>query len=344
MVSANTYPKARALQAACSGQAMVEFIVMSAALLAPLFVIVPLLGQFADLNFQTQMAGRYVTWERTVWFEGNGSGKNTPSELDENAAVATRTDATIASSAQNRFFRDTGVNISRSDFGALAAADVNKAWRLQGGGNLFSAATGEGGNPLDMGTKPGDMTDVALAYYGLEVLNTVTGSVTNAVVGALDFVGLDLGLDRYWMTDPMFDKKGYFTPAVRVQFNNDPAAYGPFESWLLFDDDGLPLIANPNFTYSGAIVANGWNAQSMEHFEERVDNYVGTNPFLVNDVMDFVVDAIQFIEKFYTEVNPWGGVADPKFPDSAKEFFGGQLPLYDPAEDVTCSEGRCSYE
>ncbi len=323
---------------------MVEFIAMSAALLVPLFVIVPLLGKFADLNFQTQMAGRYVTWERTVWFQDGGPNDNVPVELDlDNGAVATRSDAVIAATAQNRFFRNVGTNISSDDSAALTAANVNVAWNLQGGGNLFNTASGDGiGNPASMGTEPLPMNDVAIAYHGLELLNDVTGFFSNALTALTDFIGIDLGLDRYWMSNPMFDQKGYFKPAVKVTVNNDPASYGPFESWLLFDADGAPLMGDVNFTYKGAIVSNGWNAQSMKHFEETVDNYVGTNLVLENNVMDFIVDVVGVVEDFYLFL---GGTSDPGFPSSANAFFGaGGLPQYDPAAEVNCTEGRCSYE
>jgi len=343
MVLANLYRSARKPRAASRGQAMVEFIAMSAALLVPLFVVVPLLGKFADLNFQTQMAGRYVTWERTVWFEGNGSNKNVPEELDEDGSVATRTDETIARSAQNRFFRNVGTNISRDDFGSLTAANVNVAWNLQGGGNLFSTASGDGiGNPTSMGTEPRSVGDVAMAYKGLELLNDITGFFSSALTSLTDFLGIDLGLDRYWMSNPMFDKKGYFKPVVKVTVNNDPDSYGPFESWLLFDADGAPLMGDVNFIYPGAIVANGWNAQSMKHFEETVDNYVGTNLVLENNVMDFIVDVVGVVEDFYLFL---GGSSDPGFPSSANAFFGaGGLPVYDPADEVSCTEGRCTYD
>ena len=57
------------------GQAMAEFVVSVAFVFLPLFVLVPPLGKLADIQHENQLAARYVTWERTVWFD-NLSGEN----------------------------------------------------------------------------------------------------------------------------------------------------------------------------------------------------------------------------------------------------------------------------
>ena len=51
------------------GQAMAEFLVSVAFVFLPLFVLVPTLGKLIDIQHENQLAARYVTWERTVWFD-----------------------------------------------------------------------------------------------------------------------------------------------------------------------------------------------------------------------------------------------------------------------------------
>jgi hypothetical protein len=48
-----------------SGQAQMEFVILCIVLL-PLFLAIPLLGKYGDINFHTILANRYAAWERTV--------------------------------------------------------------------------------------------------------------------------------------------------------------------------------------------------------------------------------------------------------------------------------------
>lgn len=50
------------------GQAMTEFIVGAVLFLVPLFMIIPLLGKYADMKASAIQAARYNAWERTVWY------------------------------------------------------------------------------------------------------------------------------------------------------------------------------------------------------------------------------------------------------------------------------------
>jgi len=77
----------------CSGQALTEFVIGAVLFLIPLFLIIPLLGKYADMKASTIQAARYNAWERTVWYgqtasstgdwEGNDKNESTiKSEMD----------------------------------------------------------------------------------------------------------------------------------------------------------------------------------------------------------------------------------------------------------------------
>ena len=51
-----------------NGQAMTEMVIASSFVLVPLFLLIPLLGKYIDLNQSTIQATRYEAWEYTVWY------------------------------------------------------------------------------------------------------------------------------------------------------------------------------------------------------------------------------------------------------------------------------------
>jgi len=59
------------------GQAMVEFVVAALFFLVPLFLALVVMGKFTDVQHTTTMAARYGAWERTVWYNDEGTLFNT---------------------------------------------------------------------------------------------------------------------------------------------------------------------------------------------------------------------------------------------------------------------------
>ena len=59
---------------ACRGQALAEFITGATLFLIPVFLIIPLLGKYADMKGAVVQAARYNAWERTVWYGKTASG------------------------------------------------------------------------------------------------------------------------------------------------------------------------------------------------------------------------------------------------------------------------------
>jgi len=52
-----------------TGAVWAEFIVSASFLLVGFFLMVPLLAKVVDVRQKTELASRYTTWERTVWFQ-----------------------------------------------------------------------------------------------------------------------------------------------------------------------------------------------------------------------------------------------------------------------------------
>lgn len=54
----------------CSGQAVVEFVVLAAFVLVAMLLALTTLARFEDVRNKVLMGSRYVAWERTVWLDG----------------------------------------------------------------------------------------------------------------------------------------------------------------------------------------------------------------------------------------------------------------------------------
>ncbi|MBX3664030.1 MAG: hypothetical protein KF804_16395 [Burkholderiales bacterium] len=92
-MAARTRHDRHGLRARVAGQALTEFVIGAVLFLIPLFLIIPLLGKYADMKASTIQAARYNAWERTVWYgqtasssgdwEGNDKNESTiKSEMD----------------------------------------------------------------------------------------------------------------------------------------------------------------------------------------------------------------------------------------------------------------------
>jgi hypothetical protein len=96
------------------GQSLTEFVIVCI-ILVPLFVLVPLLGKYIDMNHATIKASRYVAWERAV---GRGDGENSAPNLGE-----------VARETRRRYFSNETLAIKTRDGSEDgSAADKNPLW------------------------------------------------------------------------------------------------------------------------------------------------------------------------------------------------------------------------
>lgn len=83
-------------RAAAKGQALTEFVIGAVLFLIPLFLIIPLLGKYADIKASTIQAARYNAWERTVWYGQSASSTGDWEGNDKN-------ESTIRTEMANKF-------------------------------------------------------------------------------------------------------------------------------------------------------------------------------------------------------------------------------------------------
>lgn len=141
---------------------MTEFIV-ACLVLIPLFLAMPLLGKYLDINYGAVQGARYLAWERTVWTPANKNNTRLENEM------------------RNRIFTRVGEPVRPGD-GAAAPAAYNPLWQdPKGRPMLANYADVSGHTEADRGQKtPG------LIY------STVTSTLINiydTVMGWLEAIG-----------------------------------------------------------------------------------------------------------------------------------------------------------
>lgn len=322
------------------GQAMTEFVVSVGFIFLVLFIIVPTFGKILDMKFQNQQAARYVAWERTVWLRdmnswgGNDNTEDFVISSNEFESVAMRSDSALTNSVSNRFFNGQGrakfKEISSSDVDG-ASGDVSALWSYtQSGKSMFQGVEVFNTNEKDT---------PAIAYDVLNVLDAGLDVITTPIEFMLNVVGGDntdlLQLD--------YNLKGYYSPTVRTSMNTGNAKGGGDGEWDRRDgdwgggvEDAIFQHWDGRFTANSAILADGWNAQSVAYYEDRTDNFVPSTVF-DNALFDVLKTAASLLE---------GG------PDNSAIYkldFGemGAEPM--PGEDgqpldVSCDDGHCYYD
>jgi hypothetical protein len=98
------------------GQALVEFLVVAAALI-PLFLLIPYIGKYQDIAHATEMASRYVAFDA----------------MNRNDAMSSwKPESQLADEVRRRFFSEPGAAVKTYDVAGDFEADRNKFWRDPG--------------------------------------------------------------------------------------------------------------------------------------------------------------------------------------------------------------------
>ncbi len=138
------------------GQAMAEFLVVCLVLI-PIFLAIPLLGKYMDINHSAAQGSRYVAWERTVW---------TPNAKGNTA---------LQNEVRNRIFTAPGTPLSVSD-GSGPPARYNPLWTDPSGNSMLASydnvtAQTESGQGQ---TSPGIIYNTVFNFL-VNMFNTVAG-------------------------------------------------------------------------------------------------------------------------------------------------------------------------
>ncbi|MDO3385342.1 hypothetical protein QWI17_05750 [Gilvimarinus sp. SDUM040013] len=283
-----------------AGQAMTEFVVSVAFIFMVLFVVVPLFGKIIDMKMTNLQASRYAAWERTVWLQSNNawndSGTDNSGDFvissDEFESVAVRSDDDLLNTLQNRFYNGQGRGeirpIDSSD--ALGVSgDTSPVWTYpQSKRSMF------GDVQLEIAEEETD----SIAYDVIDALK----SVTNPVASALGTLTSALGGSNEDLLSFDYNLKGYYSPTLTTSLNTANAKGGGNGEWDRTGgnwgsgiEDAIFQRWDGEFVSNSAILADGWNAQSVGYYKDRVDNYVPSTVF-DNALFDAIIDILSCLE------------------------------------------------
>lgn len=339
MTSRNTQP--------CSGQAMTEFVVSVAFVFLAIFVFVPSFGKLLDLQFQNLMSSRYIAWERTVWFDQitNDNRDDFITSNKEFESVAVRSDEDILNSAENRFFykhaRLLPVFIDEIDT-ELPAGKTTGLWNYTQSKKTMYGGTTVAAGSFDAKSTPG------IAYGVLDKVGDALSTVKQPIDFLLNFIGNDN--EDLFELPLMKGEKSFYNPTVQTRLNIGNAHGQGNTYWDRNESSGefssgieSALFQNWNGVLESrsAILADGWNAQSLAHYQDRADDYVPTTVF-DNDIFNTA--------KTIASVLEGGPIETPVSSGSAiqKLDFGevGITPMPNTGgkpSDVSCQDGFCTY-
>lgn len=298
------------------GQAMAEFVVMTAGCLLLLFVLVPSLAKLSDMGFKAQEVARYTAWERTVWYNVAGGDDVMPSQIDStNGHLAMRSDLDILNSAENRLMSYSGRPA------AFAAQDINTPG--QAANNFWRWSHTEEQSSM---IEPGAMATASslsnartpsTAYAVIDVYNDVMGVVAK-IVSILNFGGGDD--DFLQIAHPI---RNFYTIDIDIPV---ALADGRLGSKPLFGEE---YPTHLNVRARSGILADGWVAQSEEHFSNKVDDFVIGRAIEDNRIWSILRTIIGVFEPSFNDVNFAPVNTDP-MPDT----------------ETTCDEatGYCYYK
>ena len=326
-----------------SGQAMTEFSVTVAFVFLPIFVFVPTFGKLMDLQFQNLMASRYIAWERTVWFDQISDDNRDDFVIsgDEFESVAVRSDSAIMDSAENRFFYNHGGAVPV----LLNENDVNHPMGQTSA--LWTYMQSE--KPMYGGSSLRSFDAKHTPSIAYDIGNVLATSI-QTIKEPIDFLLGAIGNDNEDMFGfPLVTSKNYYTPILSTQLNVSNAHGGGSSVWDRKDGAFTPGIESAFFKRDGmpewntfesrsAILADGWNAQSIKHYKDRADDYVPSTLFQ-NDVFENIIYL----------ASATGLEGDPEESAIRKLGFGevGVEPMPSmngqPAS-ASCDDGFCSFD
>lgn len=210
------------------GQAMVETLIVSSAVLLPLFLAIPAIAKYMDMRTAAVQGARYAAWERTVWYGGAAASPlgwfgasnrwkaNEKSDDEIRSEIAARllsksNTTNVASDA----FRDNDKSL-----GAFRNGDSKLLWKTRDGSALLRTY-GDTSGQIRNDAAPG-------------TLNKVLDPIANLASTLGPFT---------------LEMKGKYTATTTLDVNK-----------VDFQTSFLALSEKWDLSESNTLVANGWNA------------------------------------------------------------------------------------
>jgi hypothetical protein len=300
------------------GQAMTETLITSVTILVPLFLLIPLLGKYIDINHSTIQAARYEAWEYTVWYGSNStrsltnlSGEKSSGFEDQNGnslqnTQPLKTSAQTQSESRLRFYGDPTNLLTNTDTNGIGNTNtnLNPLWF-----DHDATANGGRGNPIIADASPDAVSgintnsptpDISLPGIGsimntiLDGINVISG-IFSSVISVLTGGSSSLGFNA-------INTNGYVQSTVNMQVVTPTGLLG---STTGLDQSASFGPLTLNFNESATVLSDGWNAGGTWHAQNQAGLMVPTkilNTFIT--AVPGMVQAWQVLAILAPEIAP----------------------------------------
>lgn len=250
------------------GQAMTEFAIVAAAVLVPLFLILPVLAKYGQVGQKSVEMARYATWERSVWHEQGvvphgADGSALPEKTSTEIEVETKLRSLSAPDA-----------LITSGGTALSASTLDPYLHDMNGKSLVNIS----GVQVNL---PGPERSPGWGYSFL-------GETLDKIQMIYDFIKPILGNDIPQFT---MNTEGFYVsddPIVRIPLMNvdyvvplNQESGGATEQTI----ENVTLVMEAN----GGLLVDSWSAQGPAMFKTKTRGLVPSS-LLQNGVFDTIRD------------------------------------------------------
>jgi hypothetical protein len=219
------------------GQAMTEMLVASAFVLVPLFLIVPMLGKYIDMQHAAVAGARYVAWERTVKLPDSDRDDYQPSDYDKSATPYV-SKLNLAAGMKNKLLSESGQLDASDNLG-------RKLWAYHDGTRILSDIS---------------VTDVDTGQSIHGVLAPVVGVFGDVLAGITTV--LTLGSNTF----DVINTNGVSNATVSMQTTSAPG----FTSLSKDPEDKLIQTNALTFKASAQVYSLSWSAGGSDHLADKV--------------------------------------------------------------------------
>ncbi len=297
--------------ATASGQALTEFLISASFVLVPLFLIVPVMGKYIDLQQTTVQAARYGAWEYTV----HTAAKNDyASGFDALRAseLPVKSRARVEGEVLRRFYSDPRLALDTHSDGTTGyrAAQANPFWTYHDGSPMLERPGSQAGGPEDTADRTG---------IGRGILRSIE-RIAELWKRLIQATGTAAGFDAV-------NTRGRFRMAIDV-----PVAEAP--GYRVFAQaSARPLFLSPldlHMRAQAAVTTDSWDAGGRAHAAYQSRGLVPT--VLLRRPMRPVQNlaALLLTPELASDKLIWGYMDTDRVPE---QHLGGKAP--------TCPGGYC---
>lgn len=312
------------------GQSMTEFVIVAATVLVPLFMIVPLLGKYSDINMTAPQAARYMAWERTVWHDSDETLSN---GIDESLVTTFPKKGAfeLKQEVPTRFMGDAFNTIDSIPNTVLDQSELNSLW-VTGTLDDLVSLDDVVVNPYAMSDTP---TWLEIGGYGLYDVMEFFNDGINLLYKPFSWLG---GTANF---TPNYD--GFYG-------GNDTVIDIPIEnpdyiiSKLFNQEQYAALKASQNletvnvmFSANASLLADTWNTQGSSHFRDQTAGLVPMG-LLRGGIFD---DLFKIASTILFEPNLYPGEDGLDLGGFSTDAF--QLEHENGSEDFCDNTGFCSF-